>query len=205
MFVNQRIGAILAAFALRTGITPNQLTLLGLMCALGTAPLIIVLHRQAVLAGIAAFVGWQLAYSLDCADGQLARATDRTSVFGAQLDLICDYIAHASVAITVLVLCESLLAGPIAGLAAGVLIVGLTGGVFYEALAGGTENTSSLKHSSVGVLLRQGGDYGLQTALLAIAIGTDRPKAIIAVATMIALYSITLVAYRVLHLASRTA
>jgi phosphatidylglycerophosphate synthase len=35
-----------------------------------------------------------VAYALDCADGQLARVTDRTSPAGARLDVLCDVAAQ---------------------------------------------------------------------------------------------------------------
>ncbi len=39
--------------------------------------------------------GLQLAFSLDCADGQLARARRRTSAFGAFFDQTIDVVTHA--------------------------------------------------------------------------------------------------------------
>ena len=44
--------------------------------------------------GLLALVGWQVAYALDCADGQLARVTGRTSAAGARLDVLCDVAAQ---------------------------------------------------------------------------------------------------------------
>jgi phosphatidylglycerophosphate synthase len=40
--------------------------------------------------GLVAGLGWQIAYAFDCADGQLARVTGRTSSTGARLDILCD-------------------------------------------------------------------------------------------------------------------
>ena len=45
--------------------------------------------------GWAALVLWTLAYALDCADGQLARLTGKTSEYGARVDVIADYVAQA--------------------------------------------------------------------------------------------------------------
>ena len=39
-------------------------------------------------------MAWQLAYAFDCADGQLARVTGRTSSNGARLDVLCDVAAQ---------------------------------------------------------------------------------------------------------------
>ena len=44
--------------------------------------------------GLLALVGWQLAYALDCADGQLARVTGQTSPAGARVDVLCDVAAQ---------------------------------------------------------------------------------------------------------------
>ena len=40
--------------------------------------------------GVAAWIGWQLAYCLDCADGQLARVTGASTSAGGRLDIFCD-------------------------------------------------------------------------------------------------------------------
>jgi phosphatidylglycerophosphate synthase len=48
----------------------------------------------AVPIGLLALVGWQLAYALDCADGQLARVTGQTSPAGARVDVLCDVAAQ---------------------------------------------------------------------------------------------------------------
>ena len=44
--------------------------------------------------GLLALIGWQLAYALDCSDGQLARVTGQTSPAGARIDVLCDVAAQ---------------------------------------------------------------------------------------------------------------
>ena len=44
--------------------------------------------------GLLALLGWQFAYALDCADGQLARVTGQTSPAGARVDVLCDVAAQ---------------------------------------------------------------------------------------------------------------
>jgi phosphatidylglycerophosphate synthase len=44
--------------------------------------------------GLLALLGWQIAYGLDCADGQLARVTGQTSPAGARIDVLCDVAAQ---------------------------------------------------------------------------------------------------------------
>lgn len=93
----QWIGAALAATGYRLGLAPTVLTLTNLAIGLATSATVVVLAAPvaagtvpAWLVGLVALVGWQLAYAFDCADGQLARATDQTSVSGARTDILCD-------------------------------------------------------------------------------------------------------------------
>jgi phosphatidylglycerophosphate synthase len=44
--------------------------------------------------GLLALIGWQIAYALDCSDGQLARVTGQTSPAGARIDVLCDVAAQ---------------------------------------------------------------------------------------------------------------
>jgi phosphatidylglycerophosphate synthase len=44
--------------------------------------------------GLLALLGWQAAYALDCADGQLARVTGQTSAAGGRVDILCDVAAQ---------------------------------------------------------------------------------------------------------------
>lgn len=105
---SQRLGAMLAWLGLRAGASPSAVTLLGLgtflVAAIGYAWL--PATSTAMLACLALM---QLAYGLDCADGQLARATGSTSMWGAWFDVACDYartIALAAGAQAWLVACN---------------------------------------------------------------------------------------------------
>ncbi|MEZ7956290.1 MAG: CDP-alcohol phosphatidyltransferase family protein [Rubritalea sp.] len=83
-------GAFCAFLASRVGMTPNHLTLL--------SGLLTPLTMGVMLYGIGKGIVWALlvvallmfSYSLDCADGQLARATKQTSKYGAWLDHVLD-------------------------------------------------------------------------------------------------------------------
>jgi phosphatidylglycerophosphate synthase len=80
-----------AAFLLgKLGITANQISVIGLFIAIIPVMLVIFATHLLWLEALALFVGLQLAYILDCADGVLARATGKTSSFGAMLDKLCD-------------------------------------------------------------------------------------------------------------------
>ncbi|MFS8477366.1 MAG: CDP-alcohol phosphatidyltransferase family protein [Micromonosporaceae bacterium] len=99
--VNQRLGAYLALSAHRLGLAPTHLTLASLLIGAGSSLGVTVLAPRAAagdvpswLVGLAALLAWHLAYSLDCADGQLARVTGRASAAGARVDILCDVAVH---------------------------------------------------------------------------------------------------------------
>ena len=99
--VSQRLGARIAVVAHRHGLHPTVLTVanLGLGCLVSA---VVVAAAGPVAAdrvwawpvGLLALVGWQLAYALDCADGQLARVTRQTSSAGGRVDVLCDVAAQ---------------------------------------------------------------------------------------------------------------
>jgi phosphatidylglycerophosphate synthase len=93
----QWLGAALALAGHRLRLAPTVLTLVNLLIGLVTSVTVIVLAEPvadgtvpAWPVGLIALIGWQLAYGLDCADGQLARVTGQTSAAGARTDILCD-------------------------------------------------------------------------------------------------------------------
>jgi phosphatidylglycerophosphate synthase len=99
--VSQRLGSVIALSAYRLGLGPTVLTLanLGLSLAASAAVVVVLAPHAATetmavvpawALGLIALLAWQIAYALDCADGQLARVTERTSPAGARLDVLCD-------------------------------------------------------------------------------------------------------------------
>lgn len=101
--INQRIGAVCALVAYRLGWAPTVLTLINLVFSAGAATLVII-TVPAAHAGdtpwwpvaLVAFLAWQLAYSLDCSDGQLARATGTGTPAGKRVDILCDIVAQSA-------------------------------------------------------------------------------------------------------------
>jgi phosphatidylglycerophosphate synthase len=88
--VFERLGGALAFVLGRLGATPHVVTLLGGLSGVAGA---MVLGTADDVAGVLVAAGLlALAYSLDCADGQLARATGRTSDVGAWLDVTVDAV-----------------------------------------------------------------------------------------------------------------
>ncbi len=95
--ISQRIGAIFAAWAYRLGLPPTALTLANLAVGLAVSATVVGYAHHASPGwpvGVLALVGWQIAYALDCADGQLARVSGRTSPAGARVDVLCDVAAQ---------------------------------------------------------------------------------------------------------------
>jgi phosphatidylglycerophosphate synthase len=99
--LSQRLGARLALAGHRAGATPTALTIANLVLGLAASVTVTALAGPvadgsvpAWVVGLVALVGWQVAYGFDCADGQLARVTGRTSPTGARLDILCDVAAQ---------------------------------------------------------------------------------------------------------------
>jgi phosphatidylglycerophosphate synthase len=95
--VNQRLAAHLNVFAYRLDLPPTALSLVNLVLGLATSITVGLLGARmhagttpALVVGLAALVGWQVAYTFDCADGQLARVTGKASLAGRRVDVLCD-------------------------------------------------------------------------------------------------------------------
>ncbi|RPI51285.1 MAG: hypothetical protein EHM55_19340 [Acidobacteria bacterium] len=87
----RRFSVPLSRVLVRHGATPTQVTLAGLVFAVGSA--------MAVSTGtyIASLVGALFYYTsmvLDCSDGEVARLSFRDSAFGAWLETIVDYVSY---------------------------------------------------------------------------------------------------------------
>ncbi len=98
--VSDPLGSWIAAIAIRFGIQASIVTLADLLLALSATAVVIAQVDQAHplwLPGLIAFVLWQLAYILDCADGQVARATGKQSDFGARVDVLVDFLVHGAI------------------------------------------------------------------------------------------------------------
>lgn len=104
---SQRLGAVFALVAARTGLKPTHLTLINLVLGIAVSTVLVLRAQDGTAAitplyGLLALVGWQVAYSLDCADGQLARVTSQRSPAGARIDILCD-VASQILLVTALV------------------------------------------------------------------------------------------------------
>ena len=99
--VNRPLGAIIAQGLLPTSVSPNSVSIAGLIVNLVGAVLVLAAPVPApVPVVVAVFVVWQLALALDNTDGLLARARAESSPFGAWLDQILDFVNHSAVVIS---------------------------------------------------------------------------------------------------------
>lgn len=162
--VSQRAGSAIAAQAMVRGWTPSHLSLGNLVIGCFTSLGFLLLHGRApVLAACLGVMGWQLAYALDCGDGQLARATGRASPAGAILDIVCDFFVGATVAAAFASVAGA--AGMPTGLAAVSGALWLTG-TAYHGLETALDVRMASLGGSAGRLLAQVRDYGLQVAVM---------------------------------------
>lgn len=97
--VSDRLGTAVAAVGMRLGAHPTYLTLANLVLGIGGSVAIMAGRSPGLIAPlpIAGVVLWQLAYIFDCADGQLARATGKTSAYGGSVDTFVDVAVQISV------------------------------------------------------------------------------------------------------------
>ncbi|MGE5148039.1 MAG: CDP-alcohol phosphatidyltransferase family protein [Candidatus Eiseniibacteriota bacterium] len=86
---DRRISTALSRHLVRTGVTPNQITVATLVPALLGAVLLAL--PGTVSSGIGALLYW-LSTVLDGCDGEVARLKYRESPSGARLDLLCDNV-----------------------------------------------------------------------------------------------------------------
>jgi phosphatidylglycerophosphate synthase len=117
--VNHPAGAIIALLLLPTSVTPNAVTVAGFMVHVLAAVMLVLLEPPlSLFAVVAVLFLWQLAFTLDCTDGQLARARGTAGPFGAWLDQIVDVASHVVLyaALTVVVVRGAELDGVAAGL-----------------------------------------------------------------------------------------
>jgi phosphatidylglycerophosphate synthase len=123
--VNHPLGAVIAVLLLDSPITPNMVTVAGLLVHV-VAALVVATASPPIAIGPWLFVAaaWQFAFSLDCADGQLARARSQASAFGAWLDQVADVATHGVVYTALVVyLVRALQLEPVVAAAFGSFIV----------------------------------------------------------------------------------
>jgi phosphatidylglycerophosphate synthase len=93
-YFNRKVSASLTPLFLRTGLSPNAITVLSMVIGLLAAASFGVGSYAAGLIGALLF---QLAAIVDCCDGEVARLTHKQSRFGEQLDITADNVVHMAI------------------------------------------------------------------------------------------------------------
>jgi phosphatidylglycerophosphate synthase len=177
--INQWIGSYLAVAGQRLRWRPTILTLFNLVIGLGTSIIVALLapalHRGDVSApvlGIGALIGWQLAYSFDCADGQLARVTGQTSPAGRRIDVLSDVALQVSLVAAVCTVASEYHSLPVwlAATFAGTWMVNL---VTSELQKGDAAHSLVTSTSPVIRLVKLVRDYGAVVTVLALALAVQ--------------------------------
>jgi phosphatidylglycerophosphate synthase len=175
--VSQRLGARISVFANKHKLAPTVLTAanLGVGC-LVSAAVIATAGRVAdgrIWAwpiGLLALLGWQFAYALDCADGQLARVTGQSSPAGARVDVLCDVAAQVALVSALAAVAEAQVPDTPAWLLAafaGTWMVNLVTSVMQSGPAAASMVTSRSLPVRVVKLVR---DYGAVIALAGVVL-----------------------------------
>ncbi|MFJ4961758.1 CDP-alcohol phosphatidyltransferase family protein [Streptomyces sp. NPDC088729] len=102
-YVNRPAGRVLAAWAYRMGLTPNQVTSISALFTYGSLAAVALVEPSWPL-GAAVWAGLAIGFALDSADGQLARLTGRGGPDGEWLDHVVDcgkmILVHTAVLIS---------------------------------------------------------------------------------------------------------
>jgi phosphatidylglycerophosphate synthase len=197
--VNQRLGHVIAQRAALHSWSPNQLSLANLVVGTVTSLAVLLLAHSVdnVVLGVLALFGWQIAYTFDCADGQLARLTGASSARGAILDVFCDFAVQFSVVLALLQVSQSDAESQplLIGFASGGWLLGTA---MASLLTASDVSTRSEMKSSRALANIQ--DYGFHIALLATLVVVQPTWVVYAVAGVAALHTAGL-AVRILRLA----
>jgi phosphatidylglycerophosphate synthase len=138
--------------------------------------------------GLLVLAGWQVAYVLDCADGQIARATRKASVPGALVDMLSDVAMQSTVvaALCVAVAHDHDVPVALLSLFATTWMVGFVA----TALLRGTDEVAHRllpARSPIVALLKLPRDYGFMSLMLGLAYGFARPLLLVLVLGILAL------------------
>jgi phosphatidylglycerophosphate synthase len=191
--VNQRIGAALARTAIRLGLRPIHLSLCNIAVGIaGSAWVLFLYGSLPLLAALLGLFAWGLAYSFDCADGQLARATGRSSPQGAIVDLLSDFLVQITVVLALLQVATPAI--PAAWVAAYSALVasGWLISLYYTGILGSTAVPRFRQTSSLRRAITHARDYGLHVTILPLAMLVSAGAVVVIMALIAALNFVAL-------------
>jgi phosphatidylglycerophosphate synthase len=205
--VTQLIGAYLAPRFLRMGIHPNVISVASAISGVSTSVLVVLLYGAwPILAAAVAFVGWQLSFTLDYTDGQVARAGGMTSTHGAVLDLLCDHVVQSVTVLAAVHIAISNLqtswAPTIAAAIAVAWLIPFVHGISFTAWRAPTPGSLAVKGSKIATFLKQGRDYGIQISVVALAIALGS-WVLLGVLVVIISANFTLAVYNIYSMATK--
>ncbi|MBO3735315.1 CDP-alcohol phosphatidyltransferase family protein [Glycomyces niveus] len=174
--LDQRGAAYFAYAAWRMGLKPTHLSFVNLLLGVGASAGVIA-YLPAARDGapwwpvaIAALVIWQVAYMLDCADGQLARVTGTGSDAGARVDILCDIAIQASVVSVVVAVTSAYTPELPAWCGAAFAALWMTN-LVTAVMAKEDDGVSMVKSTNINVrLIKLVRDYGFIIVVIALAL-----------------------------------
>ncbi len=168
--VTQRLGSMIAWWCAKAGLAPTIVTLSNLALGLITSTAVALTGPGITpWGGLLALLGWQLAYAMDCADGQLARVTGQASPDGARVDVLCDVASH--IALVTALVCVARPPVALASAFAGTWLVN----VITSVLASGGASSLVPSRSPAVRLVKLIRDYGFVVLIAGVLLAV-RPQ-----------------------------
>jgi phosphatidylglycerophosphate synthase len=106
-YISQPLAVPMVYFAYKLKLKPNFITTLSLFSSI-IGIVFFAISPTNLINIIAAGIFFQISYSLDCADGMLARFVGNTSHFGAWYDLVLDRINHIIIICSLMIIMRPL-------------------------------------------------------------------------------------------------
>lgn len=195
--VSDPLGSWVAAVAIRFHIHPTVVTITDLGLAIVASTLVITQadHLQSGWApGLVALLFWQLAYVLDCADGQIARATGKTSSFGARVDILVDFLVHMTVISALMTVLTQRVNPPVALIVIGAIVWPLGILIFMLARNDGNKGHSFTQRGGVVSVVKLMRDHGVRLLVVGLWLFVHPHSIVIPVAAICAVNAGFLVA-----------
>lgn len=177
--VNHRLGAALALRLRDSRVTPNLVSVVSVLLYLPVSVYVLTLRAPVgPVSAVAVFVTVQLAYTLDCTDGLLARLRGQASAFGSWLDRVFDFCGHVILITSLLVFAvrslslDSTYAALITGLVLGTHLTQMFASFYRTAVLGplASERAASSSLLAVARPFTQLTDYGLVVLVFSAAL-----------------------------------
>ncbi len=195
--VNDPLGSWVAAVAIRFDIHPTLVTITDLGLAIVASTFVITQadHLHSGWApGLVALLLWQLSYILDCADGQIARATGKTSSFGARVDVLVDFLVYAIVISALMTVLTQRADPPVALVVFGAILWPLGILIYMLARNDGNRGHSFTQRGGVVAVIKLIGDNGFILLVMGLWLFVHPQSIVIPVATICAVNACFLVA-----------